>query len=205
MPQTIMNMEKSEGLSSVLKQRIADTKVAIVGNVAVELIADAIRRLGFVDIVSVPGSTDLPICDVVICTCTEKSDCRAVFTHYNDVSVISAYNFGIGACAVILLPNNELPHFVEDKADSDTVKAMLDHTSGYSKFWNIPGNCWVDDAFKWVGTPEVSTSIGEYTMTAMLAHLLVTIVAGNKVKTYPKYNASYIANNERKDGSSLSL
>lgn len=139
LPQTIMNMEKSGGLSSVLKQKIADTNVAIVGSVAVELIADAIRRLGFVDIVSVPDSADLPICDVVICTCAEKADCRAVFTHYNDVSVICAYNFGIGACAVILLPNNELPLFVEDKADCDTVKAMLDHTSGYSKFWNIPG------------------------------------------------------------------
>lgn len=189
-----MNMEKSGGLSPVLKQRIADTKVAIVGNVAVELIADAIRRLGFVDIVSVPDSTDLPICNVVICTCTEKADCRAVFTHYNDVSVISAYNFGIGACAVILLPNNELPLFVKDKADCDIVKAMLDHTSGYSKFWNIPGNSWVDDAIKWVGTPEVSTSIGEYTMAAMVAHLLVAIVAGNKVKTYPKFYLSTIAN-----------
>ena len=187
-------MEKLGGLSPILKQRIADTKVAIVGNVAVELIADAISRLGFVDIVSVPDSTDLPICDVAICTCTEKADCRAVITRCNDVSVISAYNFGIGACAVILLPNNELPHFVEDKADCDTVKAMLDHTSGYSKFWNITGNCWVDDAIKWVGTPEVSTSIGEYTMTAMVAHLLVAIVAGNKVKTYPKFYLSTIAN-----------
>lgn len=86
-------MEKSGGLSPVLKQRIAGTKVAIVGSVAIELIADAIRRLGFVDIVSVPDSTDLPICDVVICTCAEKADCRAVITHYNDVSVICAYNF----------------------------------------------------------------------------------------------------------------
>lgn len=194
LPQTIMNMEKSGGLSSVLKQRIADTKVAIVGNVAVEFIADAIRRLGFVDIVSVPDSADLPICDVVICTCTKKVDCRAVFTHYNDVSVISAYNFGIGACAVILLPNNELPYFVEDKADCDTVKAMLDYTSGYSKFRNISGNSWVDDAIKWIGTPEVSTSIGEYTMTAIVAHLLVAIVAGNNVKTYPKFYLSTIAN-----------
>lgn len=195
MRQTIMNMEKSGGLSPVLKQRIAGTKVAIVGSVAIELIADAIRRLGFVDIVSVPDSTDLPICDVVICTCAEKADCRAVITHYNDVSVICAYNFGIGACAVILPPNNELPLFVKDKADCDIVKAMLDHTSGYSKFWNIPGNSWVDDAIKWVGTPEVSTSIGEYTMAAMVAHLLVAIVAGNKVKTYPKFYLSTIANN----------
>ena len=66
MLQTIMNMEKSGGLSPVLKQRIADTKVAIVGSVAVELIADAIRGLGFVDIVSVPDSADLLKCDVVM-------------------------------------------------------------------------------------------------------------------------------------------
>lgn len=187
-------MEKLGGLSPILKQIIANTKVAIVGSVAVELMADAIRHLGFVDIVSVPDSTDLPICDVVICTCTEKADCRVIITHYNDVSVICAFNFGIGACAVILPPNRELPHFVEDKADGDTVKAMLDYTSGYSKFWNIPGNCWVDDAIKWVGTPEVSTSIGEHSMIAMVAHLLVATIAGNKVKTYPKFYLSTIAN-----------
>lgn len=187
-------MEKSGGLSLCLKQRIAVTKVAIVGIVGVELIAEAIKRLGFVDIVSVPDSTALPICDVVICTCTEKEDCRTIITHYKDVSVICAFNFGIGACAVILPPNRELPHFVEDKADSDTVKAMLDYTSGYSKFWNIPGNYWVDDAIKWVDTPEVSTSIGEHSMTAMVAHLLVATIAGNKVKTYPKFYLLTIAN-----------
>lgn len=35
-----MNMEKSGGLSTVLKQKIARTKVAIVGCMAVELIVD---------------------------------------------------------------------------------------------------------------------------------------------------------------------
>ena len=194
LPQTIMSMEKSGGLSLCLKQRIAVTKVAIVGSVGVELIAEAIKRLGFVDIVLVPDNTALPICDVVICSCTEKADCRAIITHYNYESVICAFNFGIGACAVILPPNRELPNFVEDKADSDTVKAMLDYTSGYSRFWNIPGNYWVDDAIKWIGTLEVSTSIGEHTMAAMVTHLLVAIVAGNKVKTYPKFYLSTIAN-----------
>lgn len=189
-------MEKSGGLSTVLKQRITGTKVAIVGCVAVEHIAEAIRRLGFVDIVSGPVCTDLPICDVAICTCTEKADYRSVITHYcnRGISVICAFNFGIGACAVILPPHKELPHFVENKAASDTVKAMLDYTSGYSKFWHLPDNYWVDDAIKWVCTPEISTSIGEYTMTAMAAHLLVAIVAGNKVKTYPKFYLSTIAN-----------
>lgn len=189
-------METSEGLSTVLKQRIVGTQVAIVGCVAVEHIAEAIRRLGFVDVVSMSDCSNLPVCDVVICTCTEKEYCRAVVTHYNSIgiSVICAFNFGIGACAVMLSPNIELPHFVEDKADSNTVKAMFDYTSGYSRFWNIPGNCWVDDAIKWVSTPEVSTSIGEYSMTSMAAHLLVAIVAGNKVKTYPKFYLSTIAN-----------
>ena len=187
-------MEKSGGLLPVLKQRIAGTKVAIVGRMAVEFISDAMRRLGFVDIVYVSDSTELPICDVVICTCTKKPDCRAVITHYNNESVICAFNFGIGACAIILPPMGKLPNFVEDKADSDTVKAMLDYTSGYSKFWNIPGNYWIDDAIKWVGTPEVSASIGEHTMAAVVAHLLVAIVAGNKVKTYPKFYLSTIAN-----------
>lgn len=194
LPQTIMSMEKFGGLSLCLKQRIAVTKVAIVGSVGVELIAEAIKRLGFVDIVLVPDSTALPICDVVICSCTEKADCRAIITHYNYESVICAFNFGIGACAVILPPNRELPHFVEEKAGYDTVSAMLDYTIGYSKFWNIQKNEWIDDASKWIASPEIKSSIGEYTMTAIVAHLLVAMTAGNKVKTYPKFYLSTIAN-----------
>ena len=189
-------MEKSEGLSTVLKQRIAGTKVAIVGCVTVELIAEAIIRLGFVDIILVPDCTDLPVCDVVICTCTEKEDCRAVVTHYSSIGifVIFAFNFGIGACAVIIPPEKGLPHFVEDKAANDSVSAMLDYTSGYSKFWNIQNNEWIDDARKWIDSPEIKSSIGEYTMTAMVAHLLVAMTAGDKVKTYPKFYLSTIAN-----------
>lgn len=189
-------METSGGLSTVLKQRIADTKVAIVGCVAVELIVEAIRRLGFDDIVSKPDCTDLPVCDVVICTCTEKEDCRAVATHYSNIGifVIFAFNFGIGACAVIIPPEKGLPHFVEDKAANDTVSAMLDYTSGYSKFWNIQNSEWIDNARKWIDSPEIKSSIGEYTMTAMVAHLLVAMIAGDKVKTYPKFYLSTIAN-----------
>jgi hypothetical protein len=196
LPKTIMNMETSGCLSTVLKQRIADTKVAIVGRMGVELIVEAIRRLGFVEIVSVPDCTDLPVCDVVICTCTEKEDCRAVVTHYSSVgiSIICAFNFGIEACAVIIPPGKGLPHFVEDKATNDTVRTMLDYTSGYSKFWNIKNNEWIDDANKWIASPEIKSSIGEYTMTAMVAHLLVAMIAGDKVKTYPKFYLSTIAN-----------
>ena len=191
-----MSMEKSEGLSTVLKQRIAGTKVAIVGCVTVELIAEAIIRLGFVDIILVPDCTDLPLCDVAICTCTEKEDCRAVATHYSSIGifVIFAFNFGIGACAVIIPPEKGLAHFVEDKAANDTVSAMLDYTSGYSKFWNIQNNEWIDDARKWIDSPEIKSSIGEYTMAAMVAHLLVAMIAGDKVKTYPKFYLSTIAN-----------
>lgn len=196
LPQTIMNMEIFVGLSPVLKQRIAGTKVAIVGCVAVELIAEAIRRLGFVNIVSMPDCTNLPVCDMVICTCPEKEDCRAVITHYSSIgiSVICAFNFGIGACAVIAPPKKELPHFVEGKAGNDTVSSMIDYTSGYSKFWNIQNNEWIDDVRKWIASPEIKSSIGEYTMTAMVAHLLVAMTAGDKVKTYPKFYLSTIAN-----------
>ncbi len=191
-----MNMETSGVISTVLKQRIAVTKVVIAGCMAVEHIAEAIRRLGFVDIALSPDPSELPLCDVVICTCTEKENCMAVVTHYSNigVSVICAFNFGIGACAVIIHPGKGLPHFVEDKAGNDTVSAMLDYTSGYSKFWNIQNNEWIDDARKWIDSPEIKSSIGEYTMTAMVAHLLVAMTAGNKVKSYSKFYLSTIAN-----------
>lgn len=71
---------------------------------------------------------------------------------------------------------------------------MLDYTSGYSKFWNIQNNEWIDDARKWIDSPEIKSSIGEYTMAAMVAHLLVAMIAGDKVKTYPKFYLSTIAN-----------
>ena len=191
-----MNMETYGGLSTVFKQRISGTKVAIVGCMGIELIAEAIKRLGFVDIALSSDCSELPLCDVAICTCTKKEDCRAVVTHYSsiEVSVICAFNFGIGACAVIIPPEKGLPHFVEAKAGNDTVSSMIDYTSGYSKFWNIQKNEWIDDARKWIDSPEIQSSIGEYTMTAMVAHLLVAMIAGDKVKTYPKFYLSTIAN-----------
>lgn len=194
--QTIMNMKKSVGLSTVLKKRITDSKVAVVGSMAVELIAKSISRLGFDDIVLVPGCSVLPVCDVAICTCVKKEDCREVLANYANmgVSVICAFNFGIGACALIVPPKKRLPHFVEDKADDNAINAMIEYTSGYSKFWNIQNNSWIDDAKQWITTPEINSSIGEYTMTAMVAHLLVAMIAGNNVKTYPKFYLSTIAN-----------
>lgn len=41
---------------------------------------------------------------------------------------------------------------------------------------------------------EIRSSVGEYTMTAMVAHLLVAMTAADKVKTYPKFYLSTIAN-----------
>ena len=41
---------------------------------------------------------------------------------------------------------------------------------------------------------ELCFSIGENTMTAMAAHLLIAVVAENNVKTYPKFYLSTIAN-----------
>ena len=50
--QTIGYMEIQGGLSEELKQKIAGTKVAIIGNQAVDLIESAIKRMGFRDTVS---------------------------------------------------------------------------------------------------------------------------------------------------------
>lgn len=189
-------MEISGGLSTELKQKIKSTKVAVIGSVAVDLIAEAIRRLGFEDIVVMSDCLKLALCDIAVSTCPEKKTCREVITHCHNISVpvICAFNFGIGGCVTVVMPEKRLPHFVEAKADDDTVKAMLDYTSGYSRFWNIPGNSWVDCAMKWIALPEVCSSVGEYTMTAMAAHLLVAITAGNEVKTYPKFYLSTIVN-----------
>ena len=189
-------MEILGGLSTDLKEKIAATKVVVIGKEATGLIARAIRRMGFIDITETSESLNLPKCDVVICTCTEKENCRTIITHYNHagVPVICAFNFGIGACVTVIVPGIRLPHFIGDKATDDTVTSMLEYASGYSKFWYIPRNSWLDEAMKYICTPEVRASIGEYTMTAMAAHLLIATVAGNNVKTYPKFYLSTIAN-----------
>ncbi len=189
-------MENSGGLTTELKQKIADSKVAIIGNEAAELIAQAIGRLGFTDVVTTSGGLDLPDCNVAICICTEKEESKSVIAHYSKKGrpIICAFNFGIGACITVIEPGCGLPHFVDEKADKDPIKSMLDYTKGYSAFWHIPRNSWVEDAMKFVATPEVRSSVGEFTMTAMTAHLLIAIVADNKVKTYPKFYLSTIAN-----------
>ncbi len=189
-------MENSGGLTTELKQKIADSKVVIIGDEDTELIAQAIGRLGFTDVETTSECLDIPHCDYAICVCSDKEECRKVITHYGNVGVpvICAFNFGIGACITVIEPGCGLPHFVDEKADKDPIKSMLDYTKGYSAFWHIPRNSWVEDAMKFVVTPEVRSSVGEFTMTAMTAHLLIAIVADNKVKTYPKFYLSTIAN-----------
>ncbi len=60
-------MEKSGGLTTELKQKIADSKVVIIGNEAADLIAQAIGRLGFTDVIIASNSLDLTDCNVAIC------------------------------------------------------------------------------------------------------------------------------------------
>ena len=189
-------MEIQGGLSEELKQKIAGTKVAIIGNQAVDLINSAIKRMGFRDTVISTEYSDLPECDVAICTVTTKEEYRNVLTHYklSGVSVIGAFNFGIGACVSVFAPMSTLPHFIGEKYGDNVVESMLKYTDGYSKFWLISRNGWVEYAEKWMEAEELCASIGENTMTAMAAHLLIAVVAGNKVKTYPKFYLSTIAN-----------
>ena len=86
-------MEKQRGLSEKLKQKIAGTKVAIIGNEAVDLIESAIRRMGFRDIFISTEYSDLPACDVAIFTATTKEEYRNVLTHFK-TSGISVRGFG---------------------------------------------------------------------------------------------------------------
>ena len=189
-------MEIQGGLSEELKQKIAGTKVALIGSETVGLIESAIKRMGFRDTVISSEYSNLPECDVVISTATTKEEYRNMLTHYktSGVTVIGAFNFGIGACVSVFDPASSLPHFIEDKYGDNVVESMLKYTDGYSKFWLISRNGWVEYAKKWMEAEELCASIGENTMTAMAAHLLIAVVAGNKVKIYPKFYLSTIAN-----------
>ena len=124
-------MEILGGLSTDLKEKIAASKVVVIGKEATGLIARAIRGMGFIDVTETSEYLNLPKCDVVICTCTEKENYRTVITHYNNegMPVICAFNFGIGACVTVVKPDNSLPHFLDDKAEDDTIKSMLEDAS----------------------------------------------------------------------------
>ncbi|MDE5871001.1 MAG: hypothetical protein K2H22_03505 [Muribaculaceae bacterium] len=189
-------MEKQGGLTEELKQKISRTKVAIIGNEAVDLIQYAIKRMGFMDTVISTEYANLPECDVAICTSTTREDYKNVLTHYktSGISVIGAFNFGIGACVAVFDPASAFPHIIEEKHGEDAVESMLNYAYGYSKFWVITQNGWLEYAAKWMTSEELCSSIGENTMTAMAAHLLIAVVEGNKVKKYPKFYLSTIAN-----------
>lgn len=189
-------MKDYKGLSTELKRKLTAIRVAIIGIEAVEMIKKTLMKVGFTDIVTESKTKELPYYDFGICTFTEKEEFKSGISHSNRIgaTTICAFNFGIGACATVILPGKGLPYFLDDKVDNDSVKAMIEYTSGYSKFWHIPANDWVDDAMKWIETPEISSSIGELTMTAIITHLIVAIAAGNEVKKYPKFYLSTIAN-----------
>lgn len=151
--QTIGFMETKGGLSEELKYKIAGTKVALIGSETVGLIESAIKRMGFRDTVISSEYSNLPECDVVISTATTKEEYRNMLTHYktSGVTVIGAFNFGIGACVSVFDPASSLPHFIEDKYGDNVVESMLKYTDGYSKFWLISQNSWVEYAKKMDG------------------------------------------------------
>ena len=189
-------MTETGALSEDLKHRIELTRVALIGDVSLELIADAIGRLGFTNIRSCDNNSPLPQCDVSIVCCTSNDRCTDTICHYKSVGVpvICVFNFGIGVCASVITPDSPLPNFIEDKTGYDAVLSMLDYARGYSAFWHIKRNRWLDYADKWIATQEISSSVGNYAMASVAAHLLIAIVAGNEVKTYPKFYLSTIVN-----------
>ncbi len=189
-------MEYSGGLSDQLKITISKTKMAIIGQMAVDLIRTAISRMGFIEIITYDIDAVFPSCDVAICTYTQKEEYKNLLRHYRSIGVpvICTFNFGVGACVTICNPDSPLPLFIEDRYGDNVVTTMLDYTNGYSKFWVIPRNEWLEYVPKWIESPELRLTIGENTMAAMTAHILIALVAANKVKMYPKFYLSTIAN-----------
>lgn len=189
-------MENLGGLSDELKNKISKTKVAIIGQMAVDLIENSVSRLGFIDITTYDIDVTLPSCDIAICTYTKKEGYKNILKHYRDVGVpvICTFNFGVGACVTICNTDSPLPLFIEDRYGDNVVATMLNYAKGYSKFWFISRNEWLEHVPKWMEAPELGLTIGENTMAAMTAHILIALVAADKVKMYPKFYLSTIAN-----------
>ncbi len=189
-------MEILGGLSDELKIKISKTNVAIIGQMAVDLIRTTVSRMGFTEITIHDMDAMLPSCDVAICTYTQKEEYKNLLRHYRSIGVpvICTFNFGVGACVTICNTDSPLPLFIEDRYGDNVVSTMLEYTKGYSKFWVIPRNEWLEYVPKWMEAPELGLSIGENTIAAMAAHILIALVAANKVKIYPKFYLSTIAN-----------
>lgn len=62
--QIIGIMEIQGGLSKELKRKTAGTKVAVIGNEAVDLIESAVKRMGFINTVISTEYSNLPACDM---------------------------------------------------------------------------------------------------------------------------------------------
>lgn len=189
-------MTETGALSGELKSRIKNTKVVLIGNVSLDLVANAISRLGFIDISMCDNNSSLPRCDVAIFYCYNNSQCADVISHCKSVGIplICMFNFGIGVCATVINSDSPMPNFVKEKSGCNIVNEMLDYARGYSAFWHIEQNRWLEYADKWIATKEISSSVGDYAMASVAAHLLIAIVADNEVKTYPKFYLSTIAN-----------
>ena len=189
-------MKETGILSEELKCRIKTTELVLIGGVGLDIVADAVGRLGFCDINTCDDNSAFTQCDVALVCCSDKEMYADAICHYKSagIPVICLFNFGIGACATVVTPDSPIPKFVEEKSNCAAVKAMLDYARGYSAFWHIEQNRWLEYADKWIATQEISSSVGNYAMASVAAHLLIAIVAGNEIKTYPKFYLSTIAN-----------
>lgn len=184
-----------QGLSEELKRIISDTGIAIIGAPRQDVIGLSLSRMGCRNITVSTSRSEYPICEVAVCKVIEKRWCRDVLAYYSarGIPVICAFNFGIGSCVTIVDTYTDLPAFVADVAPDDVETAMLSYADGYSKFWHIARNDWVAAAGIWLDTPQIRASIGDFTLAAMVTHLLAAMLAGNKVKKYPDFYLSTIA------------
>ncbi len=120
-------MENSGGLSNELKIKVCKTKVAIIGQMAADLIGTAISRIGFAETITSDSASTLPSCDVAICTYIQKEEYKSVLKHYRSIGVpvICTFNFGVGGCVTICSPDSPLPLFIEDRYGNNVVATML--------------------------------------------------------------------------------
>jgi molybdopterin/thiamine biosynthesis adenylyltransferase len=133
--------------------------------------------------------------DIAINALDFKSDIPFVFDEccrQHKIPVLHPYNLGWGGFVTVVKPDTP-PLSSLTKGDfTDFELKMADYVCGYSAFWNIPENRWINRIVEAYRTEQETLSppqlsIGSWLAAGICTKVIVDLALGREVKTYPKF------------------
>lgn len=109
------------------------------------------------------------------------------------VNVIHPYNFGWGGMIMIVSPTGTpISSLFRHDPDCKYELEIAEYVDGFSQYWNIPENKWLNDVINLYQKEEFTLpipqiSIGAWIAAALTTNALVDIALGKTVKECPKF------------------